>query len=124
MFVPYLKLNGFDILPFVESQGVKWTIYDLDSPDAGRTLDGIMHRGRVATKVKVEIKCIPVKPTDALNILTQLNNEYISMETDIDPMFGTSFMTMYNSSRPCTVLHIDEDGEPTWGELAFSLMEQ
>ena len=45
------KINGTDILPYVAYQGLKWQRNDLDSEGAGRTLDGIMHRARVSSKM-------------------------------------------------------------------------
>ena len=34
------KINGVDITPYMRFEGLKYTTFDLDSDEAGRTLDG------------------------------------------------------------------------------------
>ena len=40
-------INGTDMTPFVAFGGFKWQRYDVDDPDTGRSLDGLMYRGRI-----------------------------------------------------------------------------
>ena len=56
-----LTVNDVDMIPFIAYQGLKWTRNDIDSPNSGRTLDGLMHRGRVATKIRLDITCRPLR---------------------------------------------------------------
>ena len=51
------KINNVDFSKYVASGGLKWSRNDIDSPNTGRTLDGLMHRGRVATKIRLDITC-------------------------------------------------------------------
>ena len=61
--------NAVDMVKYVaHDDGFKWQRYDIDSPNTGRTLDGLMHRGRVATKIRLDIKCRPLK-ADELSIV-------------------------------------------------------
>lgn len=46
------KVNGVDC-PTPSKFG--WSLQDVSSPDAGRTLDGLMHKNRVAQKEKVQL---------------------------------------------------------------------
>jgi hypothetical protein len=82
-----LKINGLDILPYIEQKGIKWTRNDLDGSNAGRTMDGIMHRERVASKIRLDITCLPLKSEDASLILNAINPEYVEVEYT-DPMYG------------------------------------
>ena len=53
-------IDGTDITPYIKYQGVKWTRNDIDGPNAGRTLSGLMVRDRVATKIRLDITCRPI----------------------------------------------------------------
>ena len=54
-------INGVSLLNYLAEDGIKWTRFDVEAPDTGRTLDGVMHRGRVASKVRLDITCRPLK---------------------------------------------------------------
>lgn len=121
----YFRINGTDYLSYIEDGGLKFESNDVDSSDAGRTLDAVMHRGKVADKDKFSITCRPLKPAqlgDLLNLLK--NNEYLSVETDVYPAEEVAYLTMYNSSRSASVLTIYEDGTPMWEDFKFTLIEQ
>lgn len=120
----YFKINRVDILPYILQGGLKWTQNDVDSPQAGRTLDGLMHRGKVTSKVKIEVQCIPVIPSVAAMLFELLDHEYVEVETDIAPINHPSAMTMYNSTRPAACLIIDSQGTPRWDEIKFNLIQQ
>lgn len=123
--MPYLRINGRDVLPFIEEGKLKWTQNDIDSPDAGRTLDGMMHRGKVTSKVKIEAQCWPLSTTEANFVIGALQTEYLTVETDIDPLYGTTSYQMYNSSRPATCYSVDkETGVGKWTDLGFNLIER
>lgn len=49
------EIDGTDITPYMNWDGLKYSTNDLDSEEAGRTLDGVMHRSRVATKVRWDV---------------------------------------------------------------------
>ena len=38
-------VNNINLLPYIMEDGLKWTRFDVEAPDTGRTLDGVMHRG-------------------------------------------------------------------------------
>ena len=50
-------VNNVNMLPFIQEDGIKWTRFDVEAPDTGRTLDGVMHRGRVAVKIRLDVTC-------------------------------------------------------------------
>ena len=41
-----------DITPYIAFQGLTFSRNDVDAPDAGRDMSGLMHRGRVGVKEK------------------------------------------------------------------------
>jgi len=125
MAKPYFNVNGVDFLRFMESGGLKWTDNDVDSPDSGRTLDGKMHRGKVTSKVKYEVKCLPLEVEDANTVFSTLAHEYVTVATNIDPKKGTVSYEMYNSTRPGTCFVVDPvSGKGRWNDISFSLIER
>lgn len=123
--VPYLNIDGVNVLPYIEAGGLKWTENDLDSPTSGRTLDGTMHRGKVSSKVKLEIKCLPLDVSDARALLTAVSKQYVTVSTNIDPKNGVTSYSMYNSTRPVTCYIVDpKTGIGKWHDLAFNLIER
>lgn len=117
-----LKIDGVDILPYVAHQGVKWQRNDLDSSDAGRTLDGVMHRGRVASKIRLDITCRPLRSEEASIVLRAIYPEYISVEYT-DPMDGLVIKQMYANNNPASHMMIQSDGTEWWQDITFPLIE-
>lgn len=118
-----LEINGVNILPFVDGKGIKWTKNDLDGPQAGRTLDGRMHRARVAAKTRLDITCKPLPGGAAGILLRAIAPEYVTVRYT-DPMLGTVTRTMYAGTIPATVARVREDGSELWEGIAFSLIER
>ena len=119
----YFEVNGIDILPYVESDGMKITIEDLDGPKAGRGLNGLMIRDRVASKMKWEIKCKPLYANDAKKILRLIMPEFVTVSTNIDPLHGTRTATFYSNNRPATAAMIF-DNTVLWTGIEFPLIER
>ena len=118
-----LKINGVDILPYVAHQGIKWQRSDLDSSEAGRTMDGMMHRGRVATKIRLDITCRPLRSEEAKIVLNAILPEYVSVEYT-DPMDGLVTREMYANNNPATHMLIQEDGTEWWSGITFPLVQK
>lgn len=115
-----LKINGLDITPYIEQKGIKWTRNDLDGSNAGRTMDGIMHRERVSSKVRLDITCLPLRSDDAAIVLNAIYPEYVEVEY-IDPMYGRVFKTMYSNNTPATYIDTATD---LWEGISFPLIER
>ena len=57
-----------------------WKLSDVSAPDAGRTLDGKMHKMRVTQKVHIELEWQNVNDTTARTVLQAFSaNEYFSV---------------------------------------------
>lgn len=117
------EINGVDMLPYVAHQGIKWQRNDLDSEGSGRTLDGVMHRGRVASKIRLDITCRPLRSTEAQVVLNAIYPEFVSVRYT-DPMSGEVTKTMYANNNPATHMLIQEDGTEWWDGITFPLIEQ
>ena len=118
-----LTINGVDMMPYIFRQGFKWQRSDLDAPDSGRTLDGVMHRGRVATKIRLDITCRPLKQSEANIVLNAIYPEWVSV-TYTDPMLGLVTKRMYSNNNPATFLVKHKDGTEWWGGITFPLIEE
>ena len=127
--MPYMILyttsreSGIDIAPLIEE--IKWSENDLDSPNAGRTLDGLMHRGKVTSKRRADIKLMPEKASVINPVLQIIRNEYFMCETDLAPSDGgVLYMTMYNSTRSGSIQIVNTDGVIMHKDVAFNIIER
>lgn len=118
-----LTVNGVDMLPYVAVKGVKWQRSDVEAPDSGRTLDGIMHRGRVATKIRLDITCRPLTSSEAAIVLNAILPEFVTVSY-YDPMSGSVTKTMYSNNNPASFLMRRPDGTEMWEGITFPLIEQ
>lgn len=109
--------------PYIASGGVKWSRNDIDSVNTGRTLDGLLHRGRVATKIRLDITCRPLKASELSIVLTAIYPEYVTV-TYTDPMSGTVTKTMYSNNNPASYLFKRPDGTEWWSGITFPLVER
>lgn len=120
----YLEINGVDILPYVAyNDGIKWQRSDLEDPEAGRTLDGLMHRGRVATKIRLDITCRPLTSSEVSIVLNAIMPEYVTVSY-LDPQYGASVKTMYSNNNPAVHMLIQSDGTEWWKGIQFPLIER
>lgn len=119
------NINGTSVLPYVEQGGFKVTRNDIDSSNAGRTLDGTMHRGRVTIKKKIEVKCMPLKQEDSEILLSLIKPEYVTVDYT-DPETGQrTGVQFYSNNVPASLYFIDPDtGEGRWKDISFPLVER
>lgn len=117
-------VDGVNLLPYLASEGIKWQRSDLDSPDAGRTLDGIMHRARITTKITLEITCRPLTTAETKIVLEAIYPEFVTVVYD-DPQAGTTVTkTMYSNNNPATFAQQQTNGTYLWKGISFPLIEQ
>lgn len=98
-----IKIDGTDITDYIAHQGVKWSRNDIDGVNAGRTISGLMIRDRVATKIRLDITCRPLKNDELRTLLNLLLPEFVTVTYD-DPMYGVVSKTMYANNNPATFL--------------------
>ncbi len=115
--------QGVSILPFIKPGGLKWQRNDLDSEDAGRTMDGTMHRDRVAEKTRWDNECIPLTTAQANLLLNLIRPVFITVQIT-DPQDGLVTRQFYSNNAPATVMRIQEDGTALWEGISFPLIEK
>jgi len=115
-------VDGVDLMPYVAHKGMKWSRNDIDAPDAGRTMDGTMMRGRVATKIRLDITCRPMRSSELMIVLNALMPETVQVRYK-DPKDGIVTRTMYANNNPaeCEIAY-DNDME-LWTGITFPLVE-
>lgn len=119
-----LAINGTDISTFIQEGGYKYQLNDIEAPDSGRTLDGIMHRGRVSQKVRLDITCRQLATSEISMVLQAINPEYVEV-TYLDPKEGTMVTkTFYSNNKPATCLVQTKIGKEKWSSFSFPLVEQ
>lgn len=118
-----LIINDTDYIKHVaQNGGIKWSLNDLDSEDAGRTLDGVMHRARIATKHKFVITCVPINGEVLAEICSAIRAEtfeaiLVNPETNEEHVY-----TFYSSSvEGATAVDLGE--ETLWEGVTFPLIE-
>ena len=123
MAVYRFTVNGVSLLNYLAEDGIKWTRFDVEAPDTGRTLDGVMHRGRVATKVRLDVTCRPLTSAEASIVLRAILPEYVTVRY-IDPQDGSVTRTMYSNNIPTICATVNPDGTALWKDLTFPLIER
>lgn len=122
--MPYFRINGRDITRYVLEKGFQLSENDLDSPKSGRTLDALMHRGKVTQKNRADIKLVPVKREVMDWMMPLLRNQYFTVETDLFPGQGYLTMEMYNSTRKYGVAVIDTQGALWYVDASFNIIQR
>lgn len=116
--------SAINMVPYVaHDDGFKWTRYDIDDPNTGRALNGLMYRGRVATKIRLDIKCRPLTTTELNTVLNAILPEYVTV-TYSDPMYGTVTKTMYSNNNPAVHALTNKNGTEWWDGISFPLVER
>lgn len=116
-------IDGTDITPYIKYQGVKWTRSDIDGPNAGRTLSGLMVRDRVATKIRLDITCRPITSDQLRILLNLIYPEFVTVTYD-DPMLGVVTKTMYSNNNSSEFLLLRKSGVEWWHNISFPLVER
>lgn len=112
-----------DITDMIKFQGLSWSSNSVDAPNAGRSLDGIMHRKLVGFKDKFEISCIQLTTTQLDTLTTLLEHQWLTVR--ITTTSGTVSRTMYPGATIKSAFCIKrEDGTELWQDFSFSLIEQ
>lgn len=120
----YLEVNGVVMDDYIAYNGFKWQRSDVDGPDAGRDLDGVLMRDRVATKIRLDITCRPLRTQEASAVLTAIMPEWVTVKY-LDPQQGAVVTkTMYSNNNPATFQIRHADGTEWWNGITFPLVEQ
>lgn len=122
MITPTFKIDSVEFIQHILKGGIKWSRNDIDEDGSGRTLDGVMHRARIATKRKLTVTMERLTQGEIQTVTAALGPEFISV-TFVDPALGSTTKTFYGSQIDSTTQRFI-DGEVYWEGTSFSLIEQ
>lgn len=112
-----------DITPFIAWQGLTFSRNDIDGSEAGRTMDGTMHRDRVSSKEKMQINTVPLTKAQSSLIQTLIFPESFQVRVTPYPLTNSAkIMTMYSNNVSTSYLIHRESGEDLV-TLSFPLIE-
>ena len=116
-------IGGINMVSYVAHGGFKWQRNDIDT-DTTRMLDGSLRRLRIATKIRLDITCRPLKTAEASTVLKAILPEFVEV-TYTDPMEGTTVTkTMYSNNNPASYCIKQPDGTEWWNGISFPLIEK
>ena len=119
-----LEVDGVNMVPYIAYGGFQWRRSDVDGEGAGRMLDGTLERNRMATKIRLDITCRPLKSTEVSIVLSAIMPEWVSVKY-YDPQFGSVVTkTMYANNNPASYLIKQSAGMELWGGIRFPLIER
>lgn len=118
-----LIVDGVDLTPYIAYGGLKWSRNDIDAPNTGRSMDGLMHRGRVTTKIRLDVTCKPLTSIELRIVLNTILPEYVTVTYD-DPMYGKTTKIMYANNNPAVYQLNKNDGRQYWTGVTFPLVER
>ena len=112
-----------DITPWIAWQGLTFSRNDIDSWNAGRSMDGLMHRGRIAIKEKMNVQTIQLTRAQSARIQTLLLPETIQVRVTPYPRTNGAYtMNMYSNNVKTTYVIHRANGEDLQS-LSFPLIE-
>lgn len=112
-----------DITPWIAWQGLTFSRNDVDAPNAGRDMAGTMHRGRVASKEKMNINTVQLTRAQSSRLQTLLFPESILVRVTPYPRTNnTQVLTMYSNNVKTTYVIHQKNGEDLQS-LSFPLIE-
>ena len=118
-----VTIDTTDITKWIKYQGITFSRNDVEAPDAGRDLSGLMHRGRVAVKERMDIETVPMGKADVAALQALLLPETFSVTVNPYPNTNASkTMTMYSNSIKTTYIIHRANGEDIQS-LSFPLVE-
>lgn len=112
-----------DITPYIAWKGLTFSRNDVDAPDAGRDMSGLMHRGRVAVKEKMNIQTVTMTKAQSAALQTLLYPETIQVRVNPYPRTNaTQIMSMYSNNVKVTHV-VTTQGNDELQSLSFPLIE-
>ena len=118
----YISINGTDITRMILADGISWQRNDVDGNNAGRNLEADMIRDRIATKVRLDVKCRPLSESEARQLLQLIEPEFVTVHYD-DPMYGTVSRIMYSNNVPA-MFNTTGGNVDSWKDIEFPLIEK
>lgn len=112
-----------DITPYIAWQGLTFSLNSVDAPDAGRDMAGLMHRGMIAIKEKMNIQTIPLTKARVASMFTylQLDAFYVRVTPYPNTNAAKTLHVYTNNVKTSYIIH-RTSGED-YQSLSFPLIE-
>ena len=115
--------SWIDITDLIAWQGLTFSRNDVDAPEAGRDMAGLMHRGRVAVKEKMNIQTVKLTRQQSSDLQSLLYPATIQVRVTPYPRTNAAHtMNMYTNNVKTTFVIHRANGEDLQS-LSFPLIE-
>ena len=119
----YSRGSWVNSTPWIKYQGLTFSRNDVDAPDAGRDMSGYMHRGRVASKEKMNISTVQLTRAQSARLQSLLFPETILVRVNPYPRTNDSQTFYMYSNNVSTQYVIHRENGEDLQELSFQLIE-
>lgn len=116
-----LKINGTKIKT---PSSFAWGLQDLSSEDAGRTLDGVMHKDIVAQKRKLDCSWSGLTSEEASTLLQAVNSSIFLDITYPDALSGREETRKFYTGDKSAPVHMWTSGQKTYSSVSFNFIEK
>ena len=100
-----------------------WGLQDVSGSDAGRTMDGVMHKNRIAQKRKIDLVWAMPTPEESHAILVAFNPEYINV-TYYDPLDGATVTRTFYTGDKTAAVRIWTVDNKRYESVSFNIIER
>lgn len=98
-------------------------IQDISRSDAGRTEDGLMHKERIARKVKIDLQWSNPTPAETAQILTAFSPEYFNVQF-VHPLTNTTVTKTFYSGDQDSPIKIWTVNNKRYESISFNIIER
>jgi len=121
-----LSTNGTswtDITPLIAWQGLTFSLNSIDAPDAGRDMSGLMHRGMIAIKEKMNIQTVQLTRAQVSSLFQFFERDAFWVRVNPYPNTNASkTLHVYTNNVKTTYVIHRQSGEDLQS-LSFPLIE-
>lgn len=121
-----LSINGTswtDITPLIAWQGLTFSLNSVDAPDAGRDMSGLMHRGMIAIKEKMNIQTVQLTRAQVSSLFRFFERDAFWVRVNPYPNTNASkTLHVYTNNVKTTYVIHRQSGEDLQS-LSFPLIE-
>lgn len=102
---------------------MQWGLQDVSAPDSGRTEDALMHKNRVAQKIKIQLAWNNLTATEAHSIVVAFNPEYVDV-TYYDVLAGAVVTKNFYTGDKSAPFKIWTTKQKVFSTLSFDIIER
>lgn len=116
-----IKINNIPLPKYPSTFSV--TVSDLDdATTTGRTMDGILHRDRIAVKRKLVLSFNALTWSEISQLLNMISAQEFDVEYP-DPQEGISVTKKFYVGDRNAPIGVYRNGEPIWLGVSFNFIE-